>query len=136
MVIRTQPLPLKYPMGSSDPLPAGFQIRFGGLEFQAMATTCVSSRGMQTLRLRYQLHQRPDTACVRANAQGPIAATQGAALAEGSKTKDSAKKQKRGKRGKKAQRAPRTQEPDEDSDEVHAVDPTRNACWLMRLLWA
>jgi hypothetical protein len=36
MVIRTEYRGTCYCMGSSDPLPAGFEIRFGGLNFQAM----------------------------------------------------------------------------------------------------
>jgi hypothetical protein len=35
MVIRTEYRGQRYSMGSSDPLPAGFEIRFGGLHFQA-----------------------------------------------------------------------------------------------------
>jgi hypothetical protein len=35
MVIRTKYRGTRYSMGSSDPLPAGFEIRFGGLNFQA-----------------------------------------------------------------------------------------------------
>jgi hypothetical protein len=35
MVIRTEYRATRYCMGSSDPLPAGFEIRFGGLNFQA-----------------------------------------------------------------------------------------------------
>jgi hypothetical protein len=35
MVIRTEYRGQCYSMGSSDPLPAGFEIRFGGLNFQA-----------------------------------------------------------------------------------------------------
>jgi hypothetical protein len=35
MVIRTEYHGTRYSMGSSDPLPAGFEIRFGGLNFQA-----------------------------------------------------------------------------------------------------
>jgi hypothetical protein len=35
MVIHTEYRGLRYSMGSSDPLPAGFEIRFGGLNFQA-----------------------------------------------------------------------------------------------------
>jgi hypothetical protein len=35
MVIRTEYCGTRYSMGSSDPLPAGFEIRFGGLNFQA-----------------------------------------------------------------------------------------------------
>jgi hypothetical protein len=35
MVIRTEYRGTRYCMGSSDPLPAGFEIRFEGLNFQA-----------------------------------------------------------------------------------------------------
>jgi hypothetical protein len=35
MVIRTEYRGQRYTMGSSDPLPAGFEIRFGGLNIQA-----------------------------------------------------------------------------------------------------
>jgi hypothetical protein len=35
MVIRTEYHGRRYAMGSSDPLPAGFEIRFGSLNFQA-----------------------------------------------------------------------------------------------------
>jgi hypothetical protein len=35
MVIRTEYRGQRYSMGSSDPLPGGFEIRFGGLNFQA-----------------------------------------------------------------------------------------------------
>jgi hypothetical protein len=35
MVIRTEYRSQRYFMGSSDPLPTGFEIRFGGLNFQA-----------------------------------------------------------------------------------------------------
>jgi hypothetical protein len=35
MVIRTEYRGQRYSMGSSDPLPAGFKTRFGGLNFQA-----------------------------------------------------------------------------------------------------
>jgi hypothetical protein len=35
MVIRTEYRSTRYSMGSSDPLPVGFEIWFGGLNFQA-----------------------------------------------------------------------------------------------------
>jgi hypothetical protein len=35
MVIHTEYKSQRYSMGSSDPLPAGFEIRFGSLNFQA-----------------------------------------------------------------------------------------------------
>jgi hypothetical protein len=36
MVIHTEYRGQRYSMGSADPLPAGFEIRFGSLNFQAM----------------------------------------------------------------------------------------------------
>jgi hypothetical protein len=36
MVIRNEYRGQRYSMGSSDPLPTGFEIRFGSLNFQAM----------------------------------------------------------------------------------------------------
>jgi hypothetical protein len=39
MVIRTEYRSSRYCMESSDPLPAGFEIRFGGLNFQAMGNS-------------------------------------------------------------------------------------------------
>jgi hypothetical protein len=44
MVIRTEYQGQRYSMGSSDPLPTGFEIRFGSLNFQATgtATSCAS----------------------------------------------------------------------------------------------
>jgi hypothetical protein len=39
MVIRTEYRDMRYSMGSSDPLPAGLEIRFGGLNFQATGVT-------------------------------------------------------------------------------------------------
>jgi hypothetical protein len=38
MLIRTEYRGTRYSMGSSDPLPAEFEIRFGGLNFQATGT--------------------------------------------------------------------------------------------------
>jgi hypothetical protein len=43
--------------------------------------------------------------------------------AEGSKSKDSAKKQKQGKKGKKPQHGARVKERSEDDDEALVVDP-------------
>jgi hypothetical protein len=39
MVIHTEYRGQRYSMGSSDPLPAGFKIRFGSLNFQAMGNS-------------------------------------------------------------------------------------------------
>jgi hypothetical protein len=47
MVIRTEYRSLRYSMGSSDPLPAGFEIRFGSLNFQATGNVylmCITNR--------------------------------------------------------------------------------------------
>jgi hypothetical protein len=47
MVIRTEYHGQRYSMGSSDPLPAGFEIRFGSLNFQATGNgylMCITNR--------------------------------------------------------------------------------------------
>jgi hypothetical protein len=47
MVIRTEYRSQRYSMGSSDPLPAGFKIRFGSLNFQAPGNgylMCITNR--------------------------------------------------------------------------------------------
>jgi hypothetical protein len=47
MVIRTEYRSQRYSMGSSDPLPAGFEIRFGSLNFQATGNgylMCITNR--------------------------------------------------------------------------------------------
>jgi hypothetical protein len=47
MVIRTDYRGQRYSMGSSDPLSAGFKIRFGGLNFQATGNgylMCLTNR--------------------------------------------------------------------------------------------
>jgi hypothetical protein len=47
MVIRTEYRGQTYSMGSSDPLPAGFEIRFGSLNFQATGNgylMCITNR--------------------------------------------------------------------------------------------
>jgi hypothetical protein len=41
MVIRTEYKSQRYSMGSSDPLPAGIEIRFGSLNFQATGNGCL-----------------------------------------------------------------------------------------------
>jgi hypothetical protein len=53
MVIRTEYRGTRYNMGSSDPLPAGFEIRFGDLNFQATGNgylMCLTNR--EELRAR------------------------------------------------------------------------------------
>jgi hypothetical protein len=47
MVIRTEYRGQRYSMGSSNPLPAGFEIRFGSLNFQATGNDyhmCLTNR--------------------------------------------------------------------------------------------
>jgi hypothetical protein len=44
MVIRTEYRGQCYSMGSSDPLPAGFEIRIGGLNFQATGNGYLSAK--------------------------------------------------------------------------------------------
>jgi hypothetical protein len=47
IVIRTEHRGQRYSMGSSDPLPAGFEIRFGSLNFQATGNgylMCITNR--------------------------------------------------------------------------------------------
>jgi hypothetical protein len=47
MVIRTEYRGQRYSMGSSDPLPAGFEIRFRSLNFQATGNNylmCITNR--------------------------------------------------------------------------------------------
>jgi hypothetical protein len=52
MVIRTEYRSQRYSMGSSDPLPVGFEIRFGSLNFQARrtATSCASPTAPSSTR--------------------------------------------------------------------------------------
>jgi hypothetical protein len=60
MVIRTEYRGQRYSMGSSDPLPAGFEIRFGSLNF--------SGHGE---RLPHAHHQPRRTPCAAANRANP-----------------------------------------------------------------
>jgi hypothetical protein len=53
MVICTEYRGTRYCMGSSDPLPAGFEIRFGGLNFQATGNSY-----LMRLTNREELHAR------------------------------------------------------------------------------
>jgi hypothetical protein len=67
MVIRTEYRCTLYSMGSSEPLPAGFEIRFGGLNFQAtgngylmhLTTVRNSARGAKLGPPRSLLHASP-----------------------------------------------------------------------------
>jgi hypothetical protein len=68
MVIRTEYSGTRYSMGSSDPLPAGFEIRFGGLNFQATGNDY-----LMHLTNRVELHAR------RQAGSTPVSATRVAA---------------------------------------------------------
>jgi hypothetical protein len=60
MVIRTEYRGQRYSMGSSDPLPAGFEIWFGGLDFQATGNgylMCLTNR--EELHARHQAGSAP-----------------------------------------------------------------------------
>jgi hypothetical protein len=62
MVIRTKYRNTRYSMGSSDPLAAGFEIRFGGLNFQATGNgylMCITNR--EELRVWRQAGSAPVT---------------------------------------------------------------------------
>jgi hypothetical protein len=82
MVIRTEYCGQRYSMGSSDPLPTGFKIRFMGLNFQATGNgylMCLTNR--EELHARCQAWSAPiAAACVTAtptpastDAAGPLA---------------------------------------------------------------
>jgi hypothetical protein len=63
MVIRTEYRGQRYSMGSSDPLPAGFEIRFGGLNFQATGNGYLMRlTNHEELRARHQAGSAPVTA--------------------------------------------------------------------------
>jgi hypothetical protein len=60
MVIRTEYRGTRYSMGSSDPLPAGFEIRFGGLNFQATRNSYLMRlTNHEELRARRQAGSAP-----------------------------------------------------------------------------
>jgi hypothetical protein len=66
MVIRTEYRGQRYSMGSSEPLPAGFEIRFGGLNFQATGNDYLMRlTNCEELRARRQTGSAPvSAACV------------------------------------------------------------------------
>jgi hypothetical protein len=72
MVIRTEYRGTRYSMGSSDPLPAGFEIRFGGLNFQATGNGYLMRlTNREELRARRQAGSGPVTAARVATMQMP-----------------------------------------------------------------
>jgi hypothetical protein len=72
MVIRTEYRGTRYSMGSSDPLPAGFEIRFRGLNFQATGNGYLMRlTNREELRARRQAGSAPVAATRVATTQTP-----------------------------------------------------------------
>jgi hypothetical protein len=72
MVIRTEYRGTRYCMGSSDPLPAGFEIRYGGLNFQATGNGYLMHlTNREELRARRQAWSAPAPAARTTMAQTP-----------------------------------------------------------------
>jgi hypothetical protein len=72
MVIRTEYRGTRYSMGSSDPLPAGFEIRFESLNFQAMGNGYLMRlTDREELRARRQAGSAPVAAARVATTQTP-----------------------------------------------------------------
>jgi hypothetical protein len=72
MVIRTEYRGTRYSMGSSDPLPAGFEIRFGSLNFQATGNGYLMRlTNREELRARRQTESAPVAAARIATTQTP-----------------------------------------------------------------
>jgi hypothetical protein len=72
MVIRTECRGQRYSMGSSDPLPAGFEIRFGSLNFQATGNgylMCITNR--DELRVRRQTGAEPTSVAPATHTSAP-----------------------------------------------------------------
>jgi hypothetical protein len=75
MVIRTEYRGTRYCMGSSDPLPAGFEIRFEGLNFQATGNGYIMRlTNREELRARRQAGSAPVPAARTITAQMPAGA--------------------------------------------------------------
>jgi hypothetical protein len=75
MVIRTEYRGTRYCMGSSDPLPAGFEIRFGGLNFQATGNSYLMRlTNREELHARRQAGSAPFPAAHTTTAQTPAGA--------------------------------------------------------------
>jgi hypothetical protein len=101
MVMRTEYRGTRYSMGSSDPLPAGFEIRFGGLNFQATGngylmrppTVRNSVRGAKLGPPRSPLHasprrQRPPARTLRAHRRHDATAVPASAHARRGRSDD------------------------------------------------
>jgi hypothetical protein len=73
MVIRTEYGGQRYSMGSSDPLLAGFEIWFGGLNFQATGNDYLMRlTNREELRVRRQAGSVPTTAAHIATTPAPV----------------------------------------------------------------
>jgi hypothetical protein len=73
MVIRTEYRSQRYAMGSSDPLPAGFEIRFGSLNFQATGNGYLMRlTNREELRARRQAGSVPVAAARVATTPAPV----------------------------------------------------------------
>jgi hypothetical protein len=78
MVIHTEYHGQRYSMGSSDPLPAGFEIWFGGLNFQATGNGYLMRlTNREELRARRQARSAP-VAVARVTATSTPASTDAA----------------------------------------------------------
>jgi hypothetical protein len=72
MVIRTECRGTRYSMGSLDPLPAGFEIRFGSLNFQATGNGYLMRfTNREELRARRQAGSAPVPVARAATTQTP-----------------------------------------------------------------
>jgi hypothetical protein len=72
MVIHSEYRGTCYCMGSSDPFPAGFEIRFGGLNFQATGNDYLMRlTNREGLRARCQAGSAPVPAACTITAQTP-----------------------------------------------------------------
>jgi hypothetical protein len=72
MVIRTEYRGQRYSMGSSDPLPAGFEIRFRGMNFQATGSGYLMRlTNREELRARRQAGPVPAAAALVAATPAP-----------------------------------------------------------------
>jgi hypothetical protein len=72
MVIRTEYRGTLYNMGSSDPFPVGFEIRFGGLNFQATGNGYLMRlTNREELRARCQAGSAPAPTARIATTQTP-----------------------------------------------------------------
>jgi hypothetical protein len=73
MVIRTEYHGQRYSMGSLDPLPAGFEIRFGSLNFQATGNGYLMRlTNREELRARHQAGSVPVAAARIAATRSPV----------------------------------------------------------------